>query len=378
MKTSWDDDWRDESLCRRAVASLKQRHRVLDGLLDQEPCDIVFSVLEAPDRLQHAYERYMDPTDARYTTDAARRIRPYLRECFEEIDHCIGLLEDFAGTDGGVIVCSDHGFTAWEMSVHTNALLQRWGYLKVKPQARPMQTALARRLVPLARRLLPARIAREAKGRTFAAVDWTRTRAFASPIPVQGVFVNLKGREPHGIVPPSELEATKQDLADRFRALRVEDGEAVTDHVHLSQDVFHGDRSAGAPDLLPVLRDYRYELDDEIFHRQPFEDVTHLPRGVHHPDGIVVVSSAEVASGSGLRGSVMDVTPTLLYLAGLEVPEGLDGEVLEQAFTGEALEANPVRYTSGATAAKTRTEESPYSSEEEAMIEKSLQGLGYL
>ena len=377
MKTSWEADWRDESLCRRAVDSLEQRHRVLDGLLTEHPCTVVFSVLEAPDRLQHAYLRYMDPTDRLYGSDAARSVRPHLRDCFAAIDRIVGLLEDYAGSDGGVVVCSDHGFTAWEMSVHTNALLQRWGYLRLRPQARVMQSAPARALVPLAKRVLPARVAREAKGRTFAAVDWAKTRAFASPIPVQGVFVNVEGREPHGIVPPGEVDAVLADLARRFGELRGPAGEPVTDRVHLGREVFHGDAVAGRPDLLPVLRDYRYELDDEIFHTEPFEDVSHLPRGVHHPDGLVIVASPETEAGPGLQGSVMDVTPTLLYLAGLDVPEGLDGGVLEAAFAPASLAARPVTYSAG-VAPRARAQGSPYSPEEEAMIEESLQGLGYL
>ena len=51
------------------------------------------------------------------------------------------------------------------------------------------------------------KVAREAKGKTFKAIDWAKTKAFASPIPQQGVFVNLEGRERLGIVPRGELAA---------------------------------------------------------------------------------------------------------------------------------------------------------------------------
>jgi predicted AlkP superfamily phosphohydrolase/phosphomutase len=376
MKTSWETDWRDEALCGRALESIEQRHNVLRGLLTEEPCEIVLAVLEAPDRLQHAYYRYMDPGDPMHTAGVAARIRPHLDECFRSLDRIVGLLEDYAD-GGGVVVCSDHGFSAWEASVHVNALLARWGYLKLKPRARIMQTSLARRAVSLAKRALPPKLARAATGRTFAAIDWSRTRAFASPIPMQGVFVNLEGREPFGIVPRSQMDAVKTDLVRRFEALTGPDGRSLTDRVHRSEEVFYGNALDGAPDLMPVLRDHRFELDDEIFHTEPFDDVGHLPRGVHHPAGIVVVAGPGVDAGPGLDGSVMDVTPTLLYLAGLGVPEGLDGDVLSAAFTPEALDEEPVRYVRS-PGTHERDESSPYSTEEEAMIEESLQGLGYL
>jgi predicted AlkP superfamily phosphohydrolase/phosphomutase len=377
VSANWEQDWRDAALCDRIVASLDQRFRVLERLLDQDPPDILFAVLESPDRLQHVYYRYLDPADPLYDTPEAERLRPNITECFRKMDALVGLVDDFAGREGGVIVCSDHGFTAWDVSVHTNALLENWGYLKVKVAARAMQSGLARRLVPIARKLLPAKMARQAKGKTFAAVDWSRTKAFASPIPQQGIFVNLEGREPNGIVPAGELEAIKSDLVGRFRALRGPDGEPVTDIVYRSEDVFEGEALGGAPDVLPVLRDHSFELDDEIFHREVFTDHSHLPRGVHHPDGIIVLAGDGIAPRTTLDGSVLDVTPTLLYMAGLKPPAGLDGSVLSSAFTPEHLQSSPVGSVAALSSGK-RDASSPYSEEEEAAIEESLRGLGYL
>ncbi|MGH2748843.1 MAG: alkaline phosphatase family protein [Actinomycetota bacterium] len=376
MSSNWEQDWRDASLCKRALESLEQRHTALERLLEEDPCDLVFSVLEAPDRLQHMYYRYLDPKDELYDSPDARVLRPDLTRCFELMDRIVGLLADYAG-DGGVIVCSDHGFTAWEMSVHTNALLAQWGLLELKPAARAMQSRIARGIIPLARRVLPTKLRRQAKRQTFAAIDWSQTRAFASPDYLQGIFLNLKGRERLGIVPESELDALKTEIAERFGALRGPDGDVVTDRVWRSEEIFHGDAAESAPDLVLAMKDHRFEPDDELFHKNPFTDQTALPRGVHHPDGLVVVAGPGVRAGHPIEGSIMDIAPTLLYQAGLKVPEGLDGEVLTEAFEPDHLERNPIE-TTEPPAPKTRDEASPYSEEEEALIEESLRGLGYL
>jgi predicted AlkP superfamily phosphohydrolase/phosphomutase len=376
IKTSWERDWRDSALAERALASLEQRRAVLRHLLEADPPEVVFAVLEAPDRLQHAYYGYLDPAAAAYGSATAREVRPALARCFAVMDEVVGDLVDHAG-GGGVIVCSDHGFTAWEMSVHTNTLLEEWGYLRLRPGARAMQTPLARKAVPVAKRLLPARAARAAKGRTFAAVDWSRTQAFASPIPLQGVFCNLEGRERFGIVSRARLDALKDEIVARFEDLRGPDGRPVTDRVWRSEELFWGEALEGAPDLVPVLRDHRFELDDEIFHRVAFADTSALPRGVHHPDGIVGLYGPGVRAGARVEGSVLDVTPTLLYMAGLAVPEGLDGSVLTAAFEPDHVERRPVRTTTADTPRRTQ-EQSPYTEEEEALVEESLKGLGYL
>ncbi|HEY7875349.1 MAG TPA: alkaline phosphatase family protein, partial [Actinomycetota bacterium] len=377
VSANYEQDWRDSGLCDRALHSIRQRERVLEGLLETAPVDVLFSVLEAPDRLQHVYYRYMDPGDELYASAEGARLRPAIAQCFAAMDRIVGLLDDYAGPDGGVVVCSDHGFTAWQVSVHTNALLAQWGYLSLKGAGRAMQTGAVRKLIPVAKRFLPRKLARDVKGRTFGAVDWANTRAFASPIPQQGIFVNLKGRETHGTVEPSELEAIKDDLARRFTELAAPDGSPATDRVYKSQDVFDGDALEGAPDVLPVLRDHRYELDDELFHREPFTDLSHLPRGVHHPSGIGIVAGPGVQVSGGLSGSVMDVMPTLLYQAGLGVPAGLDGSVLEDAFTDDAIRNRPIE-TAAPLSSTAKDESSPYSAEEEAIIEESLRGLGYL
>lgn len=374
ISPNWETDWKDASLCGRILQSLAQRRKVLERLLDEDPVDILFAVLEAPDRLQHVYYRYMDPNDPLYDTPQGKAMRPEIAKCFAAMDDIVGLVAEHASD--GVVVCSDHGFTAWEFSVHTNALLQQWGYLKIKPAARAMQTKAARSMVPLAKRVLPAKAARQAKSKTFAAVDWSKTKAFASPIPQQGIFINVEGRERHGIVPTAAVNKLKDEIAARFEALTGPDGKPVTDKVWRAEDVFHGDALDGAPDLLPVLRNHRFELDDELFHKEPFTDLADLPRGVHHPDGIVVLAGRGVAAKE-IHGSVMDVTPTLLYMAGLGIPDGLDGSVLVDAFEPQHLQDRPVS-TTAPLSSRAGSEDSPYSEEEEAIIEESLRGLGYL
>jgi predicted AlkP superfamily phosphohydrolase/phosphomutase len=377
IKSNQEQDWRDAALAERALDALEGRFHVLQRLLDEHPVDVVFTVMETPDRLQHLYYRYMDPDDFMYESDAAAAIRPAIIRCFETMDKIAGLLTEYAGPDGGAIVCSDHGFTAWDMSVHTNSLLEQWDFLSLRSGARVMQNPIVSGAVPFIRRVLPTRVRREAKRRTFGAIDWSKTKAFASVYYQEGIFINVAGRERFGIVPPAEVESLKDDLEERLLSLSGPDGRPVVDEVFRSEKVFSGDALEGAPDLIMFMRNHNYVPDDEVFHRNPFSDHRDLPRGGHHPDGIVVVAGPGTRAGAHLEASIMDVTPTLLYQAGLKVPEGLDGTVIQPAFEPSFLEKHPVESTA-LVAMGAREESSPYSQEEEALIEESLRGLGYL
>jgi hypothetical protein len=80
--------------------------------------------------------------------------------------------------------------------------------------------------------------------------------------------------------------------------------------------------------------------------------------------------------GLDLRLDIVDVLPTVFHLAGLAVPDGLDGRVVQEVLGAEAR-ARPVVGWGGASTHEPDAEY-PFSREEEAAIEESLRGLGYI
>ena len=56
----------------------------------------------------------------------------------------------------------------------------------------------------------------KAKGAAQSSIDWSKTKAFSAPNPQQGIYINLEGREPHGIVPESEYETVRDEIIGRF------------------------------------------------------------------------------------------------------------------------------------------------------------------
>jgi predicted AlkP superfamily phosphohydrolase/phosphomutase len=238
---------------------------------------------------------------------------------------------------------SDHGFQGKEKSVNVNLALREWGLLHVSGMGTMAARGGFRRLARSIKKMTPKPFYRRAKSVVHARVDWSKTKAFAAPNPQQGIYINLKGREPHGVVESSEYEAVRDEIIKQFKTLvDPDDGKPVLDAIHKREDVLHGAAAADAPDLFPICRQYSYELSDGLYSPSVLTDYRDLPRGFHHMDGIFGIFGPGVQSRSGLTATLYDIAPTALYVAGQKVPE-TDGRVLDEggelATVAEALGA---------------------------------------
>jgi len=130
------------------------------------------------------------------------------------------------GPDDVLVVMSDHGFTSWRRVFHLNSWLRDNGYLAV---------------------LNPNLL--EDPG-LFANVDWTRTKAYA--LGLNGLYVNVKGRERDGIVEPNAREGLAAEIASKL--LAVVDPETKTSaitKVYRREQVYHlSADDQTAPDLI--------------------------------------------------------------------------------------------------------------------------------
>jgi arylsulfatase A-like enzyme len=80
-------------------------------------------------------------------------------------------------------------------------------------------------------------------------------------------------------------------------------------------------------------------------HRMKDWFTTNAMSGIHEPEGIYFFKGPAFRSGAeGPQVELIDVAPTILYLAGLPLSREIDGEVVWEAFTGEFRAANEVAW----------------------------------
>ena len=380
IEVDYDEDWRSTAIIERLSRNLATKRRAFTHLLEKDgDLPILFVVLEAPDRLMHVHYKYIDPRYEHFNRPEAQPIRERAWAFFDEMDEMIADALAWAGNDAYILTMSDHGFQGKEKGVNVNLALKQWGLLTLGGAGALAQAASFRRVARKVKFMVPRSIRSRAKGAAHAQIDWSKTRAFSAPIPQQGIYVNLQGREPRGIVPASDYERVRDEIVERFSALTdPDDGRPVLDKIYRREEVIEGPEAARAPDLFPVCRDYSYELSDGLFSPDVLTDYRDSPRGFHHMDGVFGIAGPGIEPRGDAAASLYDIAPTALYLADCrQLPS--DGEVLTRFLPGALTDRRSPETTGAAVPlAGEGAEAKPYSAEEEAQIEESLRNLGYL
>lgn len=147
-----------------------------------------------------------------------------LLESYKLVDQALGRTLQKAG-DATVIVMSDHGFSTFDRAVHLNAWLMKEGFLTLDDPANVGSAEL------------------------FQHVDWTRTKAYA--LGLNGLYINLFGRERNGMVTPEDKEETMKKLKERLLAFKDPDtGKPVVDTVYFTSERVLPGALEQAPDLI--------------------------------------------------------------------------------------------------------------------------------
>jgi predicted AlkP superfamily phosphohydrolase/phosphomutase len=306
--------------------------------------------------------------------------------------------------DTTVIVMSDHGFGPLHYVVNLNLFLLEQGLLHLKRGAwTQIKSGLFHAgITPASLWHLVERVGLQnyvwhvskstrnkvvSKFLSFNDVDWSRTLAYSIGH-VGQIYVNVKGREPEGIVEPGpEYEAVRQQVTEVLQKLRhPESGQPLTDQVIPGDRVCHGPCSHRGPDLHVVLDGYRaisfplFATDNHIVTRQIRGD-----SGCHRLHGILIAWGSGIRSKLQLRikgARILDLAPTVLHLMGLPVPEDMDGRVLTEALsTSRPVELRRADSTSSEGTALDQTgqeAQAGLSEEETAEVEERLRALGYL
>ncbi len=287
------------------VRMTAKRFALARHLLATKPWDFFMMVEMGTDRVHHAFWQYMDPKHHRY--EPGNPFESVIEDYYVQVDQEIGKLLQVLPADTNVLVVSDHGGQCMEGGVAINEWLVREGYLVLQE---PPKT--------------PSRL-------EACKVDWAKTTAWGSGGYYGRVFLNVKGREPHGLIEPEDYEAKRSEIADKLEALPDHEGKPMGTRAIRPESLYKTIRGIAPPDLFIYFGDLRWRSVGTIGTGQiyTFENDTGPDDANHAPYGLLIASGPGIDPSGPVSGmQLMDVTPTVLDLFGLDVPHDMQGHVI--------------------------------------------------
>jgi predicted AlkP superfamily phosphohydrolase/phosphomutase len=380
---------------------LEYKTKVNRYLMENHDWDIYATHYWSTDRFQHELWHVLDESHPLFDKREHERHLPRIHQYWNQVDSTIGELCDQAGPETTIYLGSDHGFGPIKQFLCFNVWLLNEGLLVLKRDAltrikralfrfgltpdmayrSAMKLGLAhlRLSVGVTNRSSLMKLA-NALMLSLEDVDWSRTVAFSKGNYGQ-IYINLKGRETHGVVEPgADYEALVTRIIDELNSLiDPSTGERLIGAVWRREDLYTGPRINEAPDIQFLPADMTNKpLGTLDLTSNKFITRAYGNSGDHRMHGIFIGCGPEVRKGAHVDGArIIDYAPTILHSFGAEVPADMDGRVLEEIFSEDYMRANPVRI-SGESAYADAATASSMTDEESEEIRQRLRGLGYL
>lgn len=285
-----------------ADENVRQYRYVLDRFTD----GLLFYYFGHVDQVSHMMWRAMDPEHPAYTP-ADLPFRRVVEDLYVGVDALVGETLARLGPADLLVVMSDHGFTSWRRSFSLNSWLREQGYLAV--------------LDPNVR----------ADPGLFSNVDWARTRAYG--LGLNGLYINVRGREAHGIVEAANRQALSSEIAARLQdTIDPKTGTRAVSRVFRREDVYElRGQDDLAPDLIVGYAKGTRSADDSALGAVPREVIVD---NLDAWSGDHCMDPAQVPGVLLTSRALRKAAPSLQSLAAALVAEfGLDdfsGQVEEQ------------------------------------------------
>jgi len=289
--------------------------------------DVLITQIHVQDEICHQWGfDGIDPGSPTYDPDRAEDHWHVLRRIYQITDDWIGrIVEECADPETLVVALSDHAAIPIRRLVPINRVLAEAGLLAFKTDPKTGEIA----------------------------IDWSKTRAYHRPgFPYEYIWINVKGRDPHGIVEPGReyretcdrvittlysVKDTQTRVCPIALALRKEDAHILGHHGDRAADILYfftpGYSRAGGG--VPLRK------QSERVEGEPL--ITDDPGAGNHSGYLPTAelggcSNAAffVMAGPGVRRGyrrpkpmwLVDVAPTVSHLLGIPPPAQSEGAVL--------------------------------------------------
>jgi predicted AlkP superfamily phosphohydrolase/phosphomutase len=271
---------------------------------------LLASAFFSTDRIQHIFWVTRDPEHPLYDATYAEKYGRVIDDYYRKMDRILGEVMKHVDENTAIMVFSDHGFSSFRRTVHLNSWLVQKGFMK-----------------------LTRKVDKDNKegGGLFQYVDWKNTSAYA--LGFGSIYLNLKGREKHGIVDTDQgADSVSDKITDELVQLKdSKGGKPVVKNVYRRNSIYSGSQVNNSPDLIVGFQDgYRASWQTAIggSPAEVIEDNLKKWSGDHIVDPSIVpgilLTNFEINNDNPHQ---MDLAPTALSCFGMSADD-MEGKKL--------------------------------------------------
>lgn len=332
---------RDREIYRGLLKQIAQKGALCRDVVRRDRFDLIAITFLESHIAGHQFLKYCSDVRGPAAIEDAE-LSDAIRNIYQAIDKELGLLLADASADANVFVVSNVGLQEdYPSRQIIEAFCRELGYQVPAKSGSFSFRALARRALPAAlRNALSGRLARSTRERLLAdgfrtGTDWQKTTAFAIPtLYTSFLRVNLRGREPQGIVEPREYDSVLDRLqADLEQLIDPQSNRPAVKRIERSVDLFGGGPPFSLPDLFVEWTPTAY-IKRTVVHPQAVLIQRNLDysRGSHHTyHGFLAAAGPSIGNRGSLGNiEILDLAPTFLQLMNENVPSAMRGTVNEK------------------------------------------------
>jgi len=296
----------DREYLEQARTVLAEHRRIFDAEFPKFKQGVFFFYFSSLDLNSHMMWRWMDAKHPQYDESAAAQYGSAIADFYQQIDQVLGEVLPKLDDDTTLLVLSDHGFAPYFRSFNLNTWLLNNGYIRLRKD-----------------------VAFES-AEPLSNVDWSKTRAYG--LGLNGLYINLSGRERNGIVATgSEEDALIRELKQKLLSAKDPDsGLPVITRVDVAKEAYQGPFVQSGPDILVGYnRGYRagWKTILGAFPPDVLEDNMNPWSGDHCIDYTqvpgVLLSNRKI---SAMQPALTDIAPTILAEFGIPNSKDMMGQ----------------------------------------------------
>ncbi len=295
----------DEEFLQQSTTVLEESERALNYELERFYEGLLFFYFSSPDQNEHMMWRNWDPTHPLYKPDASNEVKNAVEFFYKRMDTALARAMEKVDSSTLIMVMSDHGFAPFVREFHLGSWLIEQGYMAVTDKSKYHSSKF------------------------FNYVNWNKTKAYA--LGINGLYLNLKGREKNGILSQREADQVRSELIQKLEALTdPATGKPVVMKAYDSREIYSGPYTDLAPDIL-VGYHSGYRISDQCvlgqFPEGIFGDRTDKWAADHCMDPRVVPGTLLTNwRCTGNAPGLWDLAPSIINAFGLSVPKLMTGK----------------------------------------------------